>query len=227
MPTLALGIYGLFGYHLLLFTALSHAPAVEANLVNYLWPLLMVVMAPQFSARMRLRVAHIAAALLGFAGAVIAIVGRSGDGAAATLAATGWAWGYLPALGAAFIWASYSLLCQRVRPFPTAAIGMFGLVSGLLSLLCHYAFEPAVVLAGHDWVLLGAIGLGPLGAAFFLWDQALKRGDARHIGILSYLTPLASTSLLLLTSQRSFSWNIALAAALIIGAALLGTRTQR
>ena len=119
------------------------------------------------------------------------------------------------------------MLCQRVRPFPTAAIGLFGVVSGLLSLLCHWVWEPAVMLTGRDWVLLGAIGLGPLGAAFFLWDQALKRGDARHIGILSYLTPLASTALLLLTSHRALTWHLALAAALIIGAALLGTRAPR
>jgi hypothetical protein len=61
------------------------------------------------------------------------------------------------------------------------------------------------------------MGLGPLGAAFFLWDMALKRGDARQIGILSYLTPLGSTALLLLVSGRPLSWSIALAAGLIVG----------
>ncbi|MCF8208700.1 MAG: DMT family transporter [Rhodoferax sp.] len=222
--TLALGVYGLFGFHFLLFMALQHAPPVEANLVNYLWPLLMVVMAPLFLVGVRLRPVHIFAALLGFAGAAIAIVGRQGASPDAASAFGGWAWGYLPALGSAFIWASYSLLCQRVQAFPTAAIGLFGLVSGLLSLLCHWLLEPSVALTTHDGLLLCAMGLGPLGAAFFLWDKALKLGDARQIGILSYLTPLASTLLLLLTSQSALSWNIGLAAVLIIGAALLGTR---
>ncbi|MCF8167875.1 MAG: DMT family transporter [Rhodoferax sp.] len=222
--TLALGVYGLFGFHFLLFMALQHAPPVEANLVNYLWPLLMVVMAPLFLVGVRLRPVHIFAALLGFAGAAIAIVGRQGASPDAGRAFGGWAWGYLPALGSAFIWASYSLLCQRVQAFPTAAIGLFGLVSGLLSLLCHWLLEPSVALTTHDGMLLCAMGLGPLGAAFFLWDKALKLGDARQIGILSYLTPLASTLLLLLTSQSALSWNIGLAAVLIIGAALLGTR---
>lgn len=37
LPTLLVGIYGLFGFHFLLFMALRHAPAVEANLINYLW----------------------------------------------------------------------------------------------------------------------------------------------------------------------------------------------
>ena len=216
-PTLALGIGGLFGYHLLLFVALRHAPAVEANLVNYLWPLLIVVLAPVLLPGMRLRPSHAIAALAGFGGAAIAILGSG------TSAGGGWFWGYLPALASAFIWAGYSLLTRRVPAFPTAAIGLFGLVSGLLSLLCHWALEPSVRLDPRDWTLVVAMGLGPLGAAFFLWDRALKRGDPRQIGILSYLTPLASTLLLMLVSGRAWSWSIAAAALLIIGAAVAGT----
>jgi len=219
--TLALGIYGLFGFHFLLFIALRHAPAVEANLVNYLWPLFMVVLAPMFLRGVRLRGVHVAAALLGFAGAAIAILGAAGGSATG-----GWSWGYLPALGSALIWASYSLLTQRVAAFPTAAIGLFGLVSGLLSLLCHWVLEPAAALSAQDWLLLAVMGLGPLGAAFFLWDKALKLGDARQIGILSYLTPLGSTALLMGVSGRALSWSIGLAAAMIIGAAVLGTRAR-
>jgi drug/metabolite transporter (DMT)-like permease len=219
LRTLALGLYGLFGFHLLLFIALRHAPAVEANLVNYLWPLLIVVLAPVFLPGLRLRVTHIAAAVAGFTGAAIAILG------AAPSASGAWSWGYLPALGSAFIWASYSLWTRRVPAFPTAAIGLFGLVSGLLSLACHGMLEPAADITRRDLMLLAIMGLGPLGAAFFLWDKALKLGDARQIGILSYLTPLASTVLLLVASGRPLTPSIALAAALIIGAAVVGTRS--
>lgn len=121
--TLLLGVGGLFGFHFLLFLALRHAPPMEANLVNYLWPLLIVVLAPVLLPGVRLRPVHVVAALAGFAGAALAILcGRDVSG---TLA-----WGYLPALGSAFIWAAYSLLTRRVPHFPTAAIGLFGLVSG-------------------------------------------------------------------------------------------------
>ena len=218
--TLAVGIYGLFGFHFLLFIALRHAPAVEANLVNYLWPLFIVVLAPVFLPGLKLRTAHVIAAAVGFAGAAIAILG------AAAGTTGGWSWGYVPALGSAFIWASYSLMTRRIAAFPTAAIGLFGLMSGLLSLACHWVLEPAAAISGDDWLLLAVMGLGPLGAAFFLWDRALKLGDARHIGILSYLTPLASTALLMTVTGRPLSWSIALAAVLIIGAAVMGTRAR-
>ncbi len=217
--TLALGVYGLFAYHFLLFIALRHAPPVEANLVNYLWPLFIVVLAPVVLPGVALRPPHMLAALLGFGGAAMAIAG--GRELSGTLA-----WGYLPALASAFIWATYSLLTKRVAAFPTTAIGLFGLVSGMLSLLCHVLLEPTVSLQARDWALLAVLGLGPLGASFYLWDKALKLGDARHIGILSYLTPLASTALLIVVSGRPFSASIALATAMIISAAVIGMRAR-
>ncbi len=219
-PTLALGVYGLFGFHFLLFIALRHAPPVQANLVNYLWPLGIVVMAPLFLPGVSLSTRHVLAALIGFAGAVLAILGRGGSGEAV------WAWGYVPALGSAFIWASYSLLTKRVPAFPTAAIGSFALVSGALSLVCHMLLEPSVALSTQDWTLIALLGLGPLGGAFFLWDAALKRGDARQIGVLSFLTPLLSTLTLLAVRGEWPNLSVAVAAVMIIGAAVMATRTR-
>src|SRR5919112_1421086 len=76
-PVWALGIGGLFGYHALYFTALRLAPPAEAGLINYLWPLLIVL----FSALLpgeRINAAHVVGALLGFAGVVTLVSGRTG-----------------------------------------------------------------------------------------------------------------------------------------------------
>lgn len=219
LATLVMGVYGLFGFHFLLFIALRHAPPVQANLVNYLWPLGIVLMAPLFLPGVRLGRLHVLAALTGFAGAAVAITGGR-------MPTGGFAWGYVPALGSAFIWASYSLMTRRVAAFPTSAIGGFALVSGLLSLGCHVLLEPSVHLSPRDWALIAVMGLGPLGAAFFLWDAALKRGDARHIGLLSFLTPLLSTVLLLVVRGERPGLAVGVAAALIVGAAVLGTRAR-
>lgn len=219
LPTLALGVYGLFGYHFLFFIALRHAPPVQANLVNYLWPLLIVVLAPVLLPGVRSRGVHVLAACVGFAGAAVAITGGKSVEA-------GFAWGYVPALGSAFIWASYSLLTQRVAHFPTAAIGGFAVLSGLMSLLCHAWLEPTVALSARDVTLIAVLGLGPLGAAFFLWDAALKRGDARRIGLLSFLTPLLSTLLLLVLRHEPPGAYIVVAVVLIVGAALVGARVR-
>jgi drug/metabolite transporter (DMT)-like permease len=224
LPTLLVGIYGLFGFHWLLFLALRHAPAVEANLINYLWPLGMVVLAPLFLPGVRLHGRHVIAALLGFAGAAIAILGRGGE---ASSTGSGFQSGYLLALASAFVWASYSLLTRRVPAFPTAAVGSFALVSGLLSLACHALLEPATALSSGDIALIALLGLGPLGGAFFLWDAAIKCGDPRRIGLLAFITPLLSTALLLLSTGQALRWNIALAAALVVGAAVWGSRSPQ
>src|SRR5688572_11505727 len=101
-PVWAVGILGLFGYHALYFTALRNAPPVEAGLIAYLWPLLIVV----FSALLpgeRLRWFHVAGAILGLAGTIL-IVTKGGEVAFAAAYGVG----YLAALGCAFTWSAYS-----------------------------------------------------------------------------------------------------------------------
>jgi drug/metabolite transporter (DMT)-like permease len=222
-PTLAVGAGGLFGYHFLLFMGLRLAPPVQANLVNYLWPLGMVVMAPLFLPGMRVRAGHVAAALLGFAGAATAILGRAGGG---SMLAGGFRWGYLFALGAALTWASYSLMTRRLPRFPTAAVGGFAAIAGLLALLCHAVLEPRASLSTTQWGLLALLGLGPLGGAFFLWDAALKRGDPRRIGLLAFLTPLLSTALLMAVHHQRPDASIIAATLMIVGAAFWGSRIR-
>ena len=223
LTTLALGVYGLFGFHLLLFIALRQAPAVEANLINYLWPLGMVVLAPLILPGIGLRWSHVGAALLGFAGAAVAILGsaQTAEGAG------GFHTGYLFALGSAFIWSTYSLGTRRVAHFETAAVGSFAALSGVLSLLCHWVLEPSVSLSVRDVLGIAALGAGPLGGAFFLWDAALKTGDPRRIGVFAFLTPLLSTLVLIVFTGQQFHLNIGIAAVMIIGAAEWGRRATK
>jgi drug/metabolite transporter (DMT)-like permease len=219
--TLAIGVYGLFGFHLMLFIALRTAPAVSANLVNYLWPLLLVLLAPLFSSALKLSLRHVIAGLAGFAGAALAILSQSND-----LASFSFEPGYLFAFIAAVIWASYSLLTTKVAAFPTAAIGLFALVSGALALVAHFILEQPVEITGSDWLWLVLLGLGPLGGAFYFWDAALKIGDPQRLGLLAFLTPLLSTALLVSVSGSSLSPQLALAAALIVGGAVFGTSSK-
>ena len=213
--TLALGVYGLFGYHAALFIALQTAPSVQANLVNYLWPLLIVVLAPLFIRSSRLSLRIILAAIVGFTGAAVAVLsGGAGTG--------GFEIGYLFALIAAIVWATYSLGTKVTAPFPTAAVGVFAFVAGALAICAHFLFEPAVAIEMSDWSLLVLLGIGPLGAAFYFWDFAIKHGNPQQLGLLSFLTPLLSTALLVAVTGEEFSPLLILSAALIIAGALLG-----
>lgn len=216
---LALGVYGLFGFHFLLFLALRHAPPVEANLVNYLWPLLIVVLAPLFLRGYRLTVRHVAAALMGLTGAALLVTsgGQVEFNASHAL-------GYALALGSAFIWATYSLATKRAGAFPTATVGLFAAASALLALALHAWLEPTYAYTARDLPWLVLIGAGPMGAAFFLWDAALKRGDPRRIGTLAYLTPMLSTLVLAASGEGRLTIAAIAAMALIVGGAALAAR---
>lgn len=219
--TLLLGVYGLAGYHAALFLALRLAPAVEANLLNYLWPTFIVLFAPVIVPGTHLRRGHVLAALSGLAGAALIVTkGRF------ALDPSGYRGHLLGAL-AAFIWATYSLGTRRVARFPDAAVGLFCAVSGVISLALHALLEgPYRPSPGEiPWLVL--LGLGPMGAAFFLWNMAMTRGDPRTIGALSYLTPLLSTLLLTLVGGGAITRLTAVGGALIVGGAVLGTLASK
>lgn len=213
---IALGVYGVFCYHFALFTALRLAPAVEANLLNYLWPLLIVVLTPAFLPGTRLAPRHVAAGVMGFAGTAILVTGADWSLEPGRVA------GYGLAIAAAVVWATYSLGTRRMRDFSTETVGLFCLVAGALGLACHFAFEPPHAVPPADWPWLAVLGFGPCGAAFYLWDAALKRGDPRGIGALAYLTPLLSTAILAGTTGGAVGPRAAIALALIVAGAVVG-----
>jgi drug/metabolite transporter (DMT)-like permease len=223
---LATGIAGLFGFHFFLFVALKNAPPIEANLINYLWPLLIVLLAPLFLPATRLGWTHVMGACLGFCGAALIIA--SGRGPASSAPSPHPLIGYTCAIVSALIWASYSLACRRLRErgsvFSSAAVGLFCLCSGLLALACHALFEPGYHLELHEIVPLAALAIGPMGSAFFLWDAALAKGDARTIGTLAYLTPLLSTLVLAASGHGHAGWLTLASLVLIVGGAWLGSR---
>lgn len=213
---LVFGVSGIFGYHFLLIMAFRLADPVAANLLNYLWPLLIVVLTPLLLSGFQLTARHLLGALMGFAGAYL-LIGFSPSGSSGSSIV-----GYLMALTAAFVWAGYSLFSKRFVLMSTASVGLFCLISGALALLLHLLTEPVFSLnLGDGWRLL-LLGLGPMGLAFYSWDVGLKRGDPRVIGTLSYMTPLLSTLLLAWFTGRVLSSEVLLAMLLIVGGAVVG-----
>jgi drug/metabolite transporter (DMT)-like permease len=214
------GIAGLFGYHFLYFTALRNAPAVEAGLIAYLWPLLIVVGSALLPGE-RLRWYHVGGAVAGLAGTVL-IVGRNGfhfDGAYAV--------GYGAAFLCAFTWSGYSLLTRRFDAVSTDVVTGFCLATSILSLLCHLALETTIwPQTSLEWLAVAGLGLLPVGAAFYAWDYGVKNGDIQILGAASYAAPLLSTLILTLFGFAEPSWEIVLACLLVTGGAVLAAHTM-
>lgn len=213
-----LGVGGLFGYHFFYFTALRNAPAVEASLIGYLWPLLIVV-GSAFLPGERLGWHHITGALAGLAGTVLIVSKNS------LSFNDSFALGYGAALLSAFTWAAYSLLSRRCGAVPTDVVTGFCAMTAILSFICHLALEQTVWPQGTgQWLAVSSLGLLPVGAAFYAWDFGVKHGDIRVLGAASYAAPLLSTLILIVSGVGQGDWRIALACVLITGGAVLAAK---
>jgi drug/metabolite transporter (DMT)-like permease len=216
----AFGTLALFGYHFLYFSALRMAPAAEAGLIAYLWPLFIVLLSGLLPGETLTRL-HIVGALLAFAGAAL-IVMRGAGGMTPEA---------LPGLGLAFLcavtWAVYSVLSRRLGDVPTASVAVFCFATAVLSLGAHLLLEETVwPNSALGWLSVLALGIGPVGIAFFTWDVGMKKGDIQLLGVASYAAPLLSTLALVIAGITDPSPAIIIAAGLIAGGAALAARAS-
>ncbi|MDV7144590.1 EamA family transporter [Tropicimonas sp. TH_r6] len=216
----AFGTTGLFGYHLFYFSALRLAPPAQAGLIAYLWPLLIVLMSGLLPGE-RLRAGHLLGGALGFVGAALIILGDGTSFGGSALP------GYAMALLCAFFWSGYSVLSRRLGQTPTETVAIFCLATALLSGIAHFALEETVVpQTALAWASVAALGLGPVGLAFYVWDIGVKQGDIQLLGVASYAAPLLSTLALILAGLAAPTPKLLLAAALITGGAALAARAS-
>jgi len=216
----AFGTVGLMGYHALYFSALRLAPAAEAGLIAYLWPLLIVLLSGLLPGE-SLKAGHLLGGLLGFAGAALIISGGESGFEIEYLP------GYLIAFACAFTWSGYSVLSRKLSSAPTEAVTIYCLATTVLSGVAHMAFEETLFPDSTlGWASIVALGLGPVGLAFFVWDVGVKKGDIQLLGVLSYAAPLLSTLVLVAVGIATASWSLGLAALLITGGAAIAAHAS-
>ena len=214
------GVGGLFGYHALYFLAFALAPALEVNLINYLWPLLIVLLAAPIRG-LPLGPVRLGGVALGFAGCALLV----GPGASFPPEALP---GFIAAAGCAVVWAVYSVTAgtPRLARVPTEAVAGFCLATAVLATVLHLGLESTVAPDARQWLAVLLLGLGPVGAAFFLWDVGMKRGDPRLLGTLAYAVPVASTLLLIAAGEGELSWRAALATLMVAGGGFIAARAK-
>lgn len=220
----ALGLYGPFGDTALYYAAVKTAPAAQANLIHYLWPLLIVLFAALLPGG-RLKARHLMGSLIGLGATVLLVSGSLGGG-------TGLALGHgLAALGAV-VWASYSVLSRRFATIPSESLGLTMIGCAVPALICHLGFETTHwPLITTEWIGVLGLGLGSIGLAFVVWDIGMKQGDVALLGVASYAAPVLSTIILVVAGYAEASWVLALSCVLIVlgaGIASFGwPRTRR
>jgi drug/metabolite transporter (DMT)-like permease len=217
----ALGLYGLFGYHALYFAALKLAPPAEASLVTSLWALFTVLFSGLLPGH-RLRAGHILGALIGLAAGALLVWDKLGSGGGGGTSQT---LGFALAFACALVWSSYSVASRLLAGVPSESIALPCLATSALAFLCTALFESWVPPGDLVSLLaLTALGAGPVGAAFVLWDVGMKKGNVPLLGVLSYAALILSTALLVLFRLAEPSWSLAIACGMIVLAAAIATR---
>lgn len=189
--------------------AFRSAPAVQVDLINYLWPS-MLVLAQGRSMSPFVRVMVIGAGTLGVALA---------------LGPEGLHWkymgGYMTALSAALLWTTYSIISSK-EPQPTESIGLsVGLAAPMYWGLHFWSGAELVIPDAMEWSILLLYGGGLYFAGYCCWNYATKEGPVAEIGALSYLIPLLSVLFLAAGGYATFDARIAWATFFVLIAALI------
>jgi drug/metabolite transporter (DMT)-like permease len=213
--TLAFVAAGLLVNNILYLMAMPRIGPAEANVISYLWPILLVLILSRMD-RSQLRRIQWLGILTAFAGAALAIgptfAGGFDLGGAALAFASGLAF------------AIYAAIRSRGQERADVIGPSMGVIA-VLSMILHCAFEAPAALAPSQLVAIAAIGVAPLTLSNALWDRASRTGQMTTISAIAYLTPLVGLLLLSLTGVAAVTWGTAVGAVLIVAGALAASRT--
>lgn len=185
------GVVGVVGTVTLQYTAFATAPIVEANILSYSWPV-MVALWGVLVCRDGARLAAAGLTLVAFLGTAVLLGALDVAPAAASI-------GHLLALGAALCMAGYSIATRHcTQPMSVLLPAVF---VGLIGSLTAVGIELRPVHSLGAALAAFYIGIAPMGLGYLFWTRAMRRGDPARLAIFGYMTPVLSTSLLLVFGE--------------------------
>jgi drug/metabolite transporter (DMT)-like permease len=135
--------------------------------------------------------------------------------------------GFSFAFGSAVVWATYSVMSRLIAAVSSESVAPACFATAALALLCNLGFEGWVAPTAPQWIAMLFMGLGPIGAAFMLWDIGMKHGNVAFLGVLGYASPVISTTLLIASGFAAPTWVLLISVTLIVLAARLAAPRRR
>lgn len=211
------GVGGLVGALYFYFLALESGDPAAVTLITYTWPLGFMLVCDRLAGR-GLRIATLFGGVIAFAG-VAPLLMQNPGGLGMTPVA------YLAGLASGASWIVFSVYLREAGPLSLADYRGLFLRAALVALPLHLVFENAPG-APHfsDWMAAALIGLGPYGLAFMAWGYAPRQGPATLLGVMTYLVPVVSATLLVALGWTAPSVELVLAAAGVCAGAVVSER---
>lgn len=204
-----LGIIGIGGHNLTWVAALQQAPPLEATLIIYTWPLLVVVLTT-ITLGQRFRWFHAAAGALGLAGIVALLLGKG-----LAVGAFHFMPGHFWAVISAVTWAVFSAMAAR---YPSRSSNFLGVIFGASALIngSIWLFALGAPAAPVRSVLIVASASIFFALAYAMWDFGMKQGNAQLIGVVSFLTPVLTAIYLVVLGIAELTPYLVLSLLLVV-----------
>lgn len=181
-----MGCLGIFLYYLFMFGSLMLIPAQAYTIVNYLWPIMVIILA-SIILKEKFTPLKAVAMILSFFGIYIVI----SQGNVLNVAASNWAGVLLAFLGAAS-YGLFSVLGKKHDYDKLTSVMFYWGFSFIFAALSVLVFSRIRIPTLYE--LTGLIWVGGVagGIAYVFWFLALKHGDTAKISNMAYLTPFVA-----------------------------------
>ena len=211
-----LGFLGLFLYSTLYYYGLTELSSQKACILNYLWPIMIVVFS---SVILKEKITFLKAAAMfsSFLGIIILSAERAFSPSGSSFL------GIISCIAAAACYGLFSVLNKRFDYDQSIAMMIFWLVTAVCSAVLGFFTEEWVIVSLTQWLGFLWLGIVINAIAYLFWAIALKgSADTSKIANLAYLVPFLSlvVSAILLDEPIRFRSFIALV--FIVGGILIG-----
>ena len=183
MCFLYLGFIGTFMYCVLQFAGLKYTSAQEANIINYTWPIWIIIFSI-FILKLKINWRIVVAILLSFIGIYIAISGGTLSGFS-----MGHLKGNIFALMAAVCYGFFCVTAKKYSFETFTSMFCYFLVATILSGICVVIFSSFPLLNLDQIFAFFWLGGISNGMGFVFWFMALKHGDVAKMSNIIFLTP--------------------------------------
>lgn len=210
-----LGFLGLFLYSALYYYGLGELSSQEACILNYLWPMMLVV----FSCiilKEKMTLMKCVAMVCSFVGIIILSTGTRDVSFGNTTM------GIVSCILAAACYGLFSVLNKKADLNQNISMMIIWLVVGICAMVLGLATEEWVMLSGKEWLSLLWLGVVVDAVAYLLWALALKGSEnTAKIANLAYLTPFLSLIVSAVVLGEKITIRAGLALVFIIGGILM------
>ena len=210
-----LGFLGLFLYSALYYYGLTQLSSQDACILNYLWPIMLVIFSTVILKEKFTLIKWIAM-ICSFLGIVILSTGSGG-------AASGNAYaGIVSCVIAAACYGLFSVLNKKADYNPNFAMMIMWLVAAVCAAIAGPFSEKWVPIEGMQWLGMLWLGVAVDAVAYLLWALALKGADnTAKIANLAYLTPFLSLIVSAVVLKEKIQIRAVIALVFIVGGILL------